>query len=72
MTNLEKIARLESMIKNSQKNVELYASTQSNPDSVTNLVANEYRNDIKAMKFALKAIQLMQDQVNDEGGNDGE
>lgn len=63
----EKIQHLKSMIESCERNVEKYISNQSSPDDITNRVANEYRKDVIALKYALKAIRLMDELINDEG-----
>jgi hypothetical protein len=73
MTNLEKIERIKALYKEAADMVvycEDKIATNTHEWSTENTLA-EFTKDAAALKYALKGIQLMQDLVNDEGGQDG-
>jgi len=78
MTNLEKIERVDTLI---QKEIDLVKFSEEKylpglePDCaeahMVREIILEHKENISALKYARKAIQLMQDLVNDEGGQHG-
>lgn len=73
MTNLEKIERLQKLYKEAAdmvKDCEMRIATNTHEWSTENAL-DEFKKDAAALKYALKGIKLMQDLVNDEGGQDG-
>jgi hypothetical protein len=70
MTNLEKIAHLRAMHKEAVDQVAYCDKKLSEgcTDWTTPIARVACQKDAQALKFALKAIQLMQDLVKDEGG----
>jgi hypothetical protein len=70
MTNLEKIAHVESLLKEAVDQVAYCDKKLSEgcTDWTTPIARVACEKDAKALKFALKAIKLHQDLVNDEGG----
>lgn len=74
MTNKEKIAHLQSMHKQATEMIaHCKKQIADNPlEWSCKSSMPLFMQDAAALKFALKAIQLMQDLINDEGGQDGE
>jgi hypothetical protein len=76
MTNQEKQAHLQTMLKNASGMVDYCRQKiEAGEDSWTlTLSYNAFIKDVAALKFALKGIKLMNDMVNDhseEGGDYG-
>lgn len=77
MTNLEKIERVEKLI---QKEIDLVKFSEEKylpglePDCAEAKMVRElileHKETISALKYARKAIQLMQDLVNEGGNNE--
>ena len=73
MTNLEKIERIKTLYKEAADMV-IYCEDKiatNNEEWSTKYSLEAFKKDAAALKYALKGIQLMQDLVNEEGGDYG-
>jgi hypothetical protein len=74
MTNKEKIAHLESMLKQAVDMI-AYCEKKIAKDEnawTAGLSLESFKKDVAALKYALKGLQLMQDLINDQGEEGGD
>jgi hypothetical protein len=74
MTNQEKIAHLESMLKQAVDMI-AYCENKIAKDEnawTAGLSLESFKKDVAALKYALKGLQLMQDLINDQGEEGGD
>ena len=74
MTNLEKIAYLQSMHKNAADMVTYCSDKIANGDDAwtVKLSLDGFKKDVEALGYALKGLQLMQNIVNEQGNEGGD